>query len=1284
MLQINKEAKNIILTGSAPDIENVTLEIYKYLSEVLSIQCSLPRNANKIVIKKKVKEYLQKNLQKNKLICSWELNPENEVIIYGIDNKTLISAKNVFQKGFMELDFDLTDPIKKAMKGDKWQAFVKNMSDKYIDIFYINDQQNDKITIVTTKEFSQPVGDDFGKFFDTNVIYTSTLPLKPGHFEFLKAFCQKEIQQFSDNNIPINIQFPDDQMVHISATNKVNKEASEFLKNLTKGIIEKQEVIACLGFKRFLISAAADTMFRKLSKDLKCIILKDEDNIKNILKRSSADVEVKSTNCSILVHEGDMTEMEVDAIVNAANRQLEHVGGLAKHICDKGGPVIQNACNDIMAKKSVKNLKEGSVEVTTAGKLKSKIIIHAVGPRWIDGNSYETESLAEAVSNSLVAAERNKCTSIAFPAISTGIFSFPVGKATAVIVRTIKDYLNDFPQSCLKHIYLVSIKGDVISAFQQQLQSTFSNGAYKKVSKQKSPPPATLPKPTKNVKNATKIEIELGLLNKIKCDAIVNTTNSSLDLNTGAISKAILVDAGDELQRECNNHSFASQKIVITGGYKLPCSKVFHICLPHWSQSSPDQIRSTMRKCLEEADSLNLQHIAFPAFGTGNLRYPPNIVANAMFGVASEYISNIKTGLQKISFVIFPADTQIKMAFENASSGGTTTPSSDRDYDSPSKRYEPISDDLPQDKNFDVNINGINLIVVQGNIVDEHVDGIVHGTNTHFSLNGAISKALLSRMGHQLTHDCKAKHSQMETQNYVVTKASSIAASYIVHVNVEGIKKHSDKIFKLCFDAAEGEQMKSLSLPLLGTGGLGCTIDDIIKNFLNALKSFGKSSPKYLKTVKLVIFNANVLNEICQIIGNETQSFFQKWNPFRTQSKSTTKKEQIEDLPIENITPSPASLYFYADSLRRVTKAKENIISQYQKDYLICKEIDDKNISELPKQQRQQIMKLQHKHEVKIEITSSKITINGYKDDALSVTGDIKSIILSFVTDMKSEQAAELMEKIVQWSYMTYDQGQSKTEPYPKDINQQLEEAYKNDKMLTLTRNGKSIVFDMRKEDDMVEYEQNNPKKSIRMLRNDKTQGVSLPEHWSPMGNSNYIKVELKPGAEYDQVKNAFPGNFTIVKIERIQNIGLYRKYKIHLDQTNKTNPPGTNNETKGLWHGTSDAVTEKINAHGFDRSYCGKNATAYGMGVYFARDAQYSLSSTYSPPDTNGHKHIYMCNVITGISCLGSPNIRFLPDNPNVPGTKFDSSVNDLNAPSIFVIFHDASVYPTYLITCH
>src|SRR5205085_5069586 len=142
----------------------------------------------------------------------------------------------------------------------------------------------------------------------------------------------------------------------------------------------------------------------------------------------------KIGNTEIEVIEGDITMLDVDAIVNPANNYLMHGGGLAAAISRRGGPSIQQES------KKLGFVPTGSSVFTTAGSLKAKHVIHAVGPKYKDGKSGETEKLKSAVTSALDMAEGKKLKSIAIPAISTGIFGYPMADASKIITSAVVDF----------------------------------------------------------------------------------------------------------------------------------------------------------------------------------------------------------------------------------------------------------------------------------------------------------------------------------------------------------------------------------------------------------------------------------------------------------------------------------------------------------------------------------------------------------------------------------------------------------------------------------------------------------------------------------------------------------------------------------------------------------------------------------------------------------------------------------------------------------------------------
>lgn len=137
----------------------------------------------------------------------------------------------------------------------------------------------------------------------------------------------------------------------------------------------------------------------------------------------------------IEIFEGDITTLAVDAIVNAANEQLLPGGGVCGAIHRAAGPGLAEEC------RKVAPCLTGSAKLTAGYNLKARWVIHAVGPVWRGGGSGEDELLTGAYRSAMEIARDRCLDSIAFPAISTGIYGFPLDRATAIAARTIKEYL---------------------------------------------------------------------------------------------------------------------------------------------------------------------------------------------------------------------------------------------------------------------------------------------------------------------------------------------------------------------------------------------------------------------------------------------------------------------------------------------------------------------------------------------------------------------------------------------------------------------------------------------------------------------------------------------------------------------------------------------------------------------------------------------------------------------------------------------------------------------------
>jgi O-acetyl-ADP-ribose deacetylase (regulator of RNase III) len=145
---------------------------------------------------------------------------------------------------------------------------------------------------------------------------------------------------------------------------------------------------------------------------------------------------------TVRVVRGDITQLEVDAIVNAANSTLAGGGGVDGAIHRAGGPEIMIETK----RRFPSGCQTGSAVTTGAGRLQARYVIHAVGPRWRGGHDREEEKLASAWRNALREAVAHECLSVAIPSISTGIYGFPIQRAARLAVTEVRRALEELPQ----------------------------------------------------------------------------------------------------------------------------------------------------------------------------------------------------------------------------------------------------------------------------------------------------------------------------------------------------------------------------------------------------------------------------------------------------------------------------------------------------------------------------------------------------------------------------------------------------------------------------------------------------------------------------------------------------------------------------------------------------------------------------------------------------------------------------------------------------------------------
>ncbi|KAL7866086.1 hypothetical protein SRHO_G00113330 [Serrasalmus rhombeus] len=380
-----------------------------------------------------------------------------------------------------------------------------------------------------------------------------------------------------------------------------------------------------------------------------------------------------SGGLKISVWKDDLTTHKADAVVNAANEQLNHGGGLALALCRAGGPQIQQASDQIIKVRG--RVATGDAVVTPAGNLPCKNIIHAVGP-YVPPNpkksdiAYASPLLNQAIQSIFRCTEFDNLQSVAIPAISSGLFHFPLDLCADIIVEAVKSFSyvrksqaisleirlvnNDDPsvQEMLRACKEILGPSDSLSGA-VQIQSTSS---------------ATSAWPSLELGNVT-LYLKRGPIEEETTDVIVNTIANDLDLSKGLVSKAISKKAGWRIQDEIGKpwwKPVPDGYIGETHAYNLNCRAVYHtVCAVKSPSSSASQIlQKVVTRCLEKAVN-KFSSISFPAIGTGNLGFQKEEVAQLMIGAAEQFAKQHKGKKLDVYFVIFPKDTDIYKAFEN-------------------------------------------------------------------------------------------------------------------------------------------------------------------------------------------------------------------------------------------------------------------------------------------------------------------------------------------------------------------------------------------------------------------------------------------------------------------------------------------------------------------------------------------------------------------------------------------------------------------------------------------
>ncbi|KAI1237332.1 Poly [ADP-ribose] polymerase 14, partial [Lamprotornis superbus] len=928
-------------------------------------------------------------------------------------------------------------------------------------------------------------------------------------------------------------------------------------------------------------------------------------------------------------------------------------------------------CDELVRK--LGNLQPGCAVITGAGKLPCKNVIHAVGPRWNEKESQRcTWLLKKTVKKCLQLAEIYNHCSIALPAISGGIYGFPPQMCADSIVSSVKETLEELIKgSSLKEVHLVSNSEEMVQVLSETVKTVFSAESFcpKKLmlkKSQKENRKGDLKMVTTN--EGLCIRVEKKNVQEVATDVVVNSVGTDLQFGVGPLCKALLGRAGPALQDEFDT-AVQSQvagpgSVLCTSGCATACKSMLHAILPKWDGGQSEKVlEDVINFCLKKTEELGLKSITFPAIGTGGFGFPKTIVSKLMFDVTFRFSSSHTwKNLQEVHFLLSPQDidniqaftSELELRADESCNAAAAQPSFVR----------PVSAELLGV--HEMKIGSITLQVISGDITKQDTEVIVNISNPSFDAKTGVFKAIMDAAGSQVADEC-AQYAGQYQSGFITTQGGNLLCSKIIHLITNNqVKSQVSNVLHEC----EQKMYKSVAFPAIGTGQAGQSSAKVADEMLDAIVEFTRQkSVQHLQTIKIVIFQTNMLRDFCESMkkredtdSSTTESWLSMFKSFFWGRKQSSEKKKL--LILEK-------------KICGESQEKVDATESWIKD-LILKEqfettISDEAIESFDEMQINILEDLQRRKRVTIQflnhLSPPQIKISGISRDVYSVSLEVQNMVQQIKYTEEEQSKAELFYNLVEWRYPGSNDS---FVAFDKLTNMQLEHA-KMSKKLYLNvkirkKNYKVDLNTLKATDD-----QGKTINLQRVMKDEDMQSIELPKEWTDMQNEQVKVVELQPShPEYKTVEKMFKttcADFNIEKIERIQNRILWQTYQLKKKSICEKNKNQDNE--KLLFHGTAASSLRLINCYGFNRGYAGKNAAAIGNGTYFAVNARYSAQNTYSVPDVNGKKHMYLARVLTGEYCAGQGGLKAPPPrSPADPTDLYDSVVdNELN-PTVFVIF--------------
>uniref|UniRef100_A0A671W1L0 Poly [ADP-ribose] polymerase n=3 Tax=Sparus aurata TaxID=8175 RepID=A0A671W1L0_SPAAU len=579
---------------------------------------------------------------------------------------------------------------------------------------------------------------------------------------------------------------------------------------------------------------------------------------------------------------------------------------------------------------------------------------------------------------------------------------------------------------------------------------------------------------------------------------------------------------------------------------------------------------------------------------------------------------------------------------------------------------------------------GAKLQLVFGDITNETTDIVVNTTNFVDFHSDGVCKDILALAGPEV--EAKLRAANIKRRSSFVSRSGWLPCKAIWHVSGRGDAGTIEQLVCDIVRYCENYGYKSVAIPAICAGAGGLDPGVVASAILRGVKiATSYTSFHYITNIRLVLIKINVFlafkEEAMQIFSTAVinRVSVPQMPHVQQQDPSLTVSTDLSILPSTS-TSQKSEFLFLGLSRQDVDDAMTKLKFSYQSqcstqtlrnEELVCLTQDDV----------EDLRQLVESHGLNIERDQSKpesLTVSGLKDGVNQVTKKINNSLQKCLRrEVRVREEEELFSHVV-WCILAHN---GNWERLPKTANYNLE----NNDIAGGIVDAQGVLWSV--DAQRLEASTRVSGQTTKLKRLVNLPDFTLPLYWDSMTHGEAFKVvALQPSsAEYKSVKEGFKRTVskTVMKIECLQNVHLRKSYEVQKKHICDNRRQEGGAREKLLYHGTTLDNCDSIMKTGFNRRFAGQNGTSYGRGTYFAVSASYSAHPTYSKPAADGSQLLFVARVLTGVSTLGSSDMKVPPPRSNSqPHDRYDSVVDRIDNPRMYVVFHDNQAYPDYLIT--